>query len=223
MIILYPKGVYINREYTYAYELLWNNSQYSKLALGNTAWHIRTYLERVINHSDKAFKLTLFSGHDTTIMPLLASILGDSWDRKWAGYASLMTIELYNSSNLNINIEYYFRLIYNGQVLQVPGCVAKLCDVNILLQALAFGEEVMPCSISTTTSSSDYNHQSNMNSITTADWIGITIVSSFMGILLGAALIVFTYKRNIEQGYLTVYGSTNIIDSNRGSDFVINT
>ena len=40
-------------------------------------------------------KLAIYSGHDTTIMPLLASISPDLWDdTNWAPYASMMLIEV---------------------------------------------------------------------------------------------------------------------------------
>jgi len=40
-------------------------------------------------------KLALFSGHDTTIMPLLASLGPKLWnDTDWAPYASMFIIEV---------------------------------------------------------------------------------------------------------------------------------
>lgn len=54
-------------ELTFAYQLLYNDSQYSKLALGNIAWHIRTSLENAVNREADALKFALFAGHDTTV------------------------------------------------------------------------------------------------------------------------------------------------------------
>jgi ubiquitin-like domain-containing CTD phosphatase 1 len=40
-------------------------------------------------------KLALFSGHDTTLMPILATLGGDVWaGAEWAPYASMILIEL---------------------------------------------------------------------------------------------------------------------------------
>ena len=44
-----------------SYLYTYNNYQYSKLSMGNTAWHVHQNL----NHSD-TLKLAVFSGHDTT-------------------------------------------------------------------------------------------------------------------------------------------------------------
>lgn len=65
-----------------AYKYLFNDSEWSKLAQGNTAWHISQNLQQAINaneHSsdDSFYKFVLYSGHDTTVMPLLAAILGE--------------------------------------------------------------------------------------------------------------------------------------------------
>lgn len=39
-------------------------------------------------------RLALFSGHDTTIMPLLISLGPNVWDGTWPPYASMMIIEV---------------------------------------------------------------------------------------------------------------------------------
>lgn len=40
-------------------------------------------------------ELAVFSGHDTTIMPLLASLDGRLWNNSdWAPYASMLLIEV---------------------------------------------------------------------------------------------------------------------------------
>lgn len=144
------------------------------------------------------------------IMPFLAAVLGRAWDGLWAGYASMVTIELYNSSVTN---DFYIRLTYNGEVLLIPGCSEHLCNATKLLEALAFGEKSMPCSMATSTTSEATTMCSSSTTTTldTSDWIGICVGSGFMGVLVGAALIVFLYKRKVESGSMTVY---NTNDSN---------
>lgn len=39
-------------------------------------------------------RMALYSGHDTTVMPLLASLGDDVWDGTWAPYASMLVIEV---------------------------------------------------------------------------------------------------------------------------------
>lgn len=141
-------------EFAYAYLSLYNDSQWAKLAMGNTAWHIRTNLEKMLNlnsatnESSMPYKLAVFAAHDTTVMPFLAAVLKHNWDGHWAGYASLVTIELYESSadagNSSADL---FRIVYNSIPQLVPGCDDTLCDINILMEALSFGEQFMSCSV----------------------------------------------------------------------------
>lgn len=79
-----------------------NQSEYARLALG-PLWYeimqnINPHLEGDDDGAVDAPKLALFSGHDTTIMPLLASIGPELWnDTDWASYASMMVIEVRGS------------------------------------------------------------------------------------------------------------------------------
>jgi hypothetical protein len=125
--------------------------------MGNTAWHVTNNLKNALNTSNLTpLKLAVFAAHDTTIMPFLASILGDRWNGNWAGYASLITIELYARSSqyaaTSKNASDLFRIVYNSEVLLVPGCDDTLCDIEVLLAALSFGQEAMPCSVPVDTS-----------------------------------------------------------------------
>eukprot|EP01038_Epipyxis_sp_PR26KG_P010653 gene10653-14307_t len=191
-----------NVQWNYAYNALYNNSIWSKEAMGNTVWHIANNLKAALNSSSNPtnyLKFALFSGHDTTIMPLLASILGQSWDQQWAAYASMITIELYSSvTNPNDSNYDLFRLVYNGKPLLVPGCSDTLCNINILLNILSFGKEFMPCSVSDTTSSISSNSDGNCidsGGLNKLDWSMIVIASLFMGTLIGAAVAIFLNKR----------------------------
>lgn len=143
-------------EFMYAFQSLYNNSQWSKLAMGQVSWHIRNNIENMINPpvGVTPYKMAVFSGHDTTIMPFLAAVLGDSWDRRWASYAALISMELYTrsaTSTIAGDSDYLVRMVYNGNPLLIPGCDQALCDANVLLEILSFGEESMPCSTTTTT------------------------------------------------------------------------
>lgn len=77
-------------------------------------------------------KLALFSGHDTTIQPLLISL--GIWDGQWAPYATMLIIEIHE---LIEKSDYAFRLLLNGRVLtsKMDGCPqdSDLCDMQILL------------------------------------------------------------------------------------------
>lgn len=58
--------------------------------------NINPYLEQSDpSGGTPAPRFALFSGHDTTVMPLLASIDPGLWnDTDWAPYASMMLIEV---------------------------------------------------------------------------------------------------------------------------------
>lgn len=71
-------------------------------------------------------KFTLYSAHDTTIMPYLNAL--GMWDGKWAPYASVLIHELFQSS---LTRKYYVRMIYNGEPLLIPGCVDYFCEFEL--------------------------------------------------------------------------------------------
>ena len=92
-------------------------------------------------------KLALFSGHDTTLMPILATLGENVWDgTDWAPYASMLQIEIHEITNSDETSDfpsgYAFRLIFNGKVLtsKMDGCAAgsELCDSRVLMK------QVMP-------------------------------------------------------------------------------
>jgi Histidine phosphatase superfamily (branch 2) len=118
------------------------DGEYSKLGM-SFLW--KEIMTKINDHAtDEAMsheKLHLISGHDTTIIPLLAA-LGVWNDTTWPSYASMIVIELHE---LNIDgkpdrkiysTDYAFRLIYNGAVItqQIKECPndLDLCDLAIL-------------------------------------------------------------------------------------------
>ncbi len=141
----------------YNYVLRYNDAAFSKLAFGplwveilsnilsfvpEASWSdlVPQMKGRLRNPSPK---LALFSAHDTTILPILATLGQDVWDgEEWAPYASMIVVELHNIQNANdlFPSGKAFRIIYNGQVLteKVDGCTSgkELCDITVLLQRL---------------------------------------------------------------------------------------
>lgn len=207
---------------TFTFSLQYNNSLYSKLALGNIAWHISTKLQQSIN-GESTQKLVFYAAHDTSLLALLAAM--GIWDGQWVGYASLLTIEVYNSSVPNANA--LFRVVYNGLPVVLPGCASALCDIDSIIQVLAFGQETMPCSISSSVSSTPSSpstapSQPTLSSISTASsdastisvdaWIGLCLMSGFLGTLIGSAAIIFSYKNTFSRAKMqSSVGSTNPI------------
>lgn len=190
-------------EFTMAYLNLYNNSRWAKLAMGNTVWHIRSNIENILyntsssTNSTDPLKLALFAGHDTTVMPFLAAILGSNWDGVWPGYAALVTLELY-SSKQNTS-EYLFRMVYNAKPQLVPGCNDTLCDINILLDRMAFGQQYMPCSVIDSDVETSSNCDDNNGPMTRTDWAIMTLISGLLGLLIGASMVLFVQKRYLIQ------------------------
>lgn len=78
-------------------------------------------------------KFILLSGHDTTFIPFLAAVAPGAWDQRWPAYAALATIELLRlgagagggddgDAAAAAAGDYFFRFVYNGQVLKLEGC-----------------------------------------------------------------------------------------------------
>eukprot|EP00548_Thalassiothrix_antarctica_P000756 CAMPEP_0194144382 /NCGR_PEP_ID=MMETSP0152-20130528/13449_1 /TAXON_ID=1049557 /ORGANISM="Thalassiothrix antarctica, Strain L6-D1" /LENGTH=629 /DNA_ID=CAMNT_0038844219 /DNA_START=146 /DNA_END=2035 /DNA_ORIENTATION=+ len=125
------------------FPFLYNKNAYSKLAMGPLWSEIMERILPVLSgDSDRGGnnKLHVISAHDTTIIPLMAS-LGIWKLDQWPPYASTMLIELHrfidSRTNKDVYPSYYaFRLVYNGEVWtdRITGCPkdTDLCDFTIL-------------------------------------------------------------------------------------------
>eukprot|EP01041_Mallomonas_annulata_P011349 gene11349-23756_t len=137
-------------ENSFANLLLYNNSEWSKLSMRAVTSDISSRIKNIIFPYTKDLylktspKFILNSGHDTTIMPLLAILLGDSWDKQWAPYAALLTIELYEAQSPGNHL---FRIVYDGIPLLIRGCNSVLCDVSVLLNLLAYDHDITDCNV----------------------------------------------------------------------------
>lgn len=185
----------IQAEFAYAYRCVYNDSEWSKLAMGNMIWWIKTRIEAMTNATsgtsstpsngdDTAYKLVVYSAHDTSIMPILAALLGEGWDAQWSAYASIVTFELYAGNLSTSTIPYYFRIVYNNEPLLLPGCSDTLCDVNELIAAMDFAQELMPGCSYPSASSYVYtptDDSSNDNAIGTGGWVGLSLMSTAVG------------------------------------------
>ena len=156
-----------------------NDGAYSKLAMGPLWYDIISKMASVLPKSvipsgikahdipSPASKLNLFSGHDTTLLPLLATLGPNVWDGKdWTPYASMIVVELHhidtsNSTSLDLfPNEVAFRIIFNGDIItsKVEGCAEglEICDVSHLMnQVGSFASKRRDCSQSGVTSNDD--------------------------------------------------------------------
>jgi len=77
-------------------------------------------------------KMHLFSGHDTTLMPLLHAL--DIHDSRWPPYAASITFELYKDER---NSEHYVRVLYLNEEQTLPACGKALCPLPQFKQAMS--------------------------------------------------------------------------------------
>jgi len=203
----------------YNYILLHNDAEFSKVAFGplwveilsNILPHLKfnstddNYNFNGIKHNDPPPKLSLFSAHDDTILPLLASLGEEVWDGSgWAPYASIMAIEIHeidtNTSTTSMKEEVdmiypshkAFRLVYNGKVLtmNMKGCPVdmELCDISILLdRILSFAGNDRNCEFIPFTDPPAQNYTNGTSTISSFHEAIHSLFSSWRG----AALFMF--------------------------------
>jgi acid phosphatase len=85
------------------------------ISIGKFFGRVKSKLAGVVSGEDKDLKYALFSGHDTTIAPLV-SLLGN-FDGFWPPYASNLVFELSEE-----NGNHFVRVFYNDKEITVPGC-----------------------------------------------------------------------------------------------------
>lgn len=139
----------------------YNDAAYAKLEMGPIWKEIMDNIRPIVDPSSSTLtstggaddntnppppKLALFSGHDTTLMPVLATLGPQVWSgTEWAPYASMILIEIHEivPSTTDDGSELYpsgyaFRLIYNGQTLtsKMDNCPddSEFCDSHVLVQ-----------------------------------------------------------------------------------------
>ncbi|GMI06846.1 hypothetical protein TrRE_jg12384, partial [Triparma retinervis] len=133
-----------------------NDNEYAKLAMAPVLSSILTStLLPSLTASSRSSLPTLLhitSGHDTTVMPLLAAL--GVWDGAWSPYASMLVIEtyLYPGYPSDFPSGRAFRLVYNGDVLtgSFEGCGGSgdLCDLGLLTGYLeGFAKDDRDCEI----------------------------------------------------------------------------
>ena len=68
----------------------------------------------------------LFSGHDTTVAPILSAF--GVYSGEWPPYASHMEFELFKDKT---NSSYFVRMLYNGNAQIIPGCNDEFCPFPV--------------------------------------------------------------------------------------------
>ncbi|KAF9901362.1 Acid phosphatase-like protein 2 [Lobosporangium transversale] len=102
-----------------------------QLGIGPLASDIKQNL-LIAKEGNSKVRLSFYSGHDTTIQPLLGMF--DAEDQQWPPYASNIILELWKSSPG----EHFVRVLYNGEVLDVKSnwCDLEWCPFDTFIKYL---------------------------------------------------------------------------------------
>ena len=172
----------------FLFPMYYNNGEHSKLAMG-PLWdgimkHISPLLSK--NNPDLVPKMALISGHDSTIMPLLATLgLWNGVD--WTPYASMFLIEVHETDQFAS--QRAFRIIYNGEVItpKMNGCASELCDLTVLTEAVKdFATSTPDCTsrIDVDDERNESNREKSKDIFLTILWtVGVAILSCIAGSL----------------------------------------
>mmetsp|Transcript_3972 Transcript_3972/g.9729 ORF Transcript_3972/g.9729 Transcript_3972/m.9729 type:complete len:707 (+) Transcript_3972:50-2170(+) len=145
------------RDYLIQREMMiyrFNDSEYAKRDMSALWMEILDHINPVMDPNQDHVKMSLYSGHDSTIIPLMASLGGKMWNNTdFPYYASMMIIEIHKvvndvSEKPTFPSGFAFRLVYNGRVLtwlvdsgigqddeNAVHCTqfSQLCDISILM------------------------------------------------------------------------------------------
>ncbi|KAI7857192.1 histidine phosphatase superfamily [Circinella umbellata] len=102
-----------------------------RLGIGRLVGDIRDRMvEKTAGVNDR--KLHIYSGHDTTVGPLLISL--GVFDKRWPPFSSSIIFELFKEKGTNLSWTsrifgqkeqpHYVRVRYNDKILELPGCHA---------------------------------------------------------------------------------------------------
>ncbi|KAF0692579.1 Aste57867_16391 [Aphanomyces stellatus] len=160
---------------------------YAKLSMAKVLLAIRT---RLLARVDGAIgpRFAFYSGHDDTVMPVLAALGGADWLHDWPPYAAYFAIELYEDAQSN----FYVRFLYQGTPLTLPGCgVDSLCPLDVFKNATAYATDVNICATSLKvvgpTSATSPPTAADMDESETNVSFKALVLFVFVGVLLGVA------------------------------------
>ncbi|KAJ2163125.1 hypothetical protein GGF46_000054 [Coemansia sp. RSA 552] len=114
-----------NYEWAYKYRDSPQSQNLTRLTIGSFAGTLREQIEGRIAGKTGNLKFALYSGHDTTVWPLLTVLGASNRENLWPPYASNLIIELWRKHDNSRVV----RVLFNGHVLQVKKG-AEWCDLN---------------------------------------------------------------------------------------------
>ncbi|GLE05258.1 hypothetical protein PINS_up014258 [Pythium insidiosum] len=165
-----------------AYFLLFNDSWYAKVAMQPAVNELLVKLDAALNGTSDAPRLSVMMAHDSTIIPMLAAIQRQHWDRKWTPYAGMLIMELYKTKAKSHAV----RLLFMGQPLRIPECADTLCDIDDFMKAVDFARTPRNCTLPEDVSSlSTWSHHRRFTwsqYASTFILVGLVVLCAYLGI-----------------------------------------
>lgn len=103
----------------------------TRLAIGNFVGTLTEQIRSKIAGKEGDLKFALYSGHDTTVAPLLGVLKADNYNMMWPPYASNIVFELWKEKRTGRHV---VRVVYNGKTLKLQHqhewCNMESCPVE---------------------------------------------------------------------------------------------
>lgn len=146
-----PAGMndFIFSQMTDAYWLVGEEIYYSTYSIGIGPFieELLNFLEMQQSNVSSIPAFMLFSGHDTTVAPILSAF--GVYSGEWPPYASHMEFELFKDKT---NSSYFVRMLYNGNAQIIPGCNDEFCPFPVFqskARAAIPQNETQDCKVTT--------------------------------------------------------------------------
>ena len=91
-------------------------------------------MEKMVDKSSP-IKMRLFSGHDTTLMPLLRALKIE--ENVWTPYGASIIFELYERKSEKKDPDHFVRVLYQHKEQIIPGCGGGFCQFDDFRRALS--------------------------------------------------------------------------------------
>ncbi|OQS02437.1 hypothetical protein THRCLA_05196 [Thraustotheca clavata] len=155
---------------------------YAKLSVSKLLRWVRS---RMLASTPPRF--VLYSGHDDTVMPILAALGGELWLKDWPPYAAFLAFELYTEISTH---KRFVRVIYQGQTLSLEGCDNEsLCPLDLFLKWTEFAEtsqcDLHQINIASKTEVPKVEEEDDDFSLTTHVSFETFLLCVIVGVLLG--------------------------------------
>lgn len=109
-----------------------NSTIGSKFSIGFLLNHLyQNMLTSISGQEDPRFYL--YSAHDMTLWPILTGF--QIYNGEWPPYATMLIFELWQVNTTSSG--FAVRVLYNTEVLTVPGCGSELCDWEVFQQIMS--------------------------------------------------------------------------------------